>query len=69
MNAQRKQLWRTLSRVDWIRAGQRLCTFAREMRGDDAAAIAADSEHEIQRSKRLRQSIEQFAEHVTKGGV
>jgi len=64
----RAELFRNLSRVDWIAAAQRLATFAREMRGDSADTIAAETQREIQRSQKLKDSIEQFAERIA-GGV
>jgi hypothetical protein len=60
----RAELMRNLSRVDWIRVGQRLCTFAREMRGDGADVITAETQREIARSQRLRTTIESFAESI-----
>jgi hypothetical protein len=65
----RAELLRSLSRVDWIAAAQRLATFAREMRGDDAAKIAEETQREIQRSQRLRDSIEQFADRIVGGAT
>jgi hypothetical protein len=64
MSTARKDMLRGLSRIDWIAAVQRLCTFAREMRGDSAEQITTETQREIARSQQLRASIEGFAERV-----
>lgn len=66
MTPAQARLLRHLARVDWLRAGQRLLVFCREIRGDNAALINQDHAQSLERAQRLKQTIENFAQRVTR---
>lgn len=58
------KLLQGLEGVDWLQLVQRGATFLREMRGDGAAVIQADSLRELVRSRRVRETVERFASGI-----
>lgn len=67
MKPAERALMNHLARVDWIRAGQRLLVFCREIRGDQREAIDQDHARALSNAQQLRTTIERFAERLTKG--
>lgn len=61
----RAETFAALARVDWLRHGQRLAVFLRQIRGDHDEAINADHARELVRARQVRATVEQFARNLT----
>jgi hypothetical protein len=63
------QLKAALARVDWLRAGHKVLVFCRDLRGDGRPAIVSDGDDTLQKSERLRNTLEGAAEQMLRSAM